>query len=60
MDFTDDRTQKFVEWTELQHLLGADAVTVYVYYVPPKLKEAMKHYQKEGRLTLVSSTRTTY
>ncbi|KAH7713956.1 Protein Y47D3B.4 [Aphelenchoides avenae] len=50
MDFTDDRTQPFVEWLELQYLLGADAVAVYVYYVPPKLRDALKYYEKAGRL----------
>ncbi|XP_015922768.2 uncharacterized protein [Parasteatoda tepidariorum] len=52
LNFKYDITVKLLEWLELQFLLGADKVAVYVYKVPFKVLNVLKHYEEQGKVTI--------
>lgn len=53
MDFLDDISQKLIEWIEMQFLLGADTITVYTYYIHPKVQKVLDYYSTKRFLTVV-------
>jgi hypothetical protein len=53
LDFLEDMSKKFIEWVELNYLLGADMITVYIYYVHPNVYKVLNYYEARGKIKLV-------
>lgn len=56
VNFESDISSRLVEWFELQLLLGADNIFVYVKRVHPKTRRVLEYYEKSGRLMMVNHT----
>lgn len=57
MDFLNEKElsiQKMAEWIELQLELGADAIVIYLYYIPNKILNLLKNYQNNGKIKIVN------
>uniref|UniRef100_A0A1I7Y3E9 Glycosyltransferase family 92 protein n=1 Tax=Steinernema glaseri TaxID=37863 RepID=A0A1I7Y3E9_9BILA len=58
LDFLEDKnySNHFVEWMELQLLLGADSVTVYTYSVTEEMFQILDFYEKRRKLNHIRLT----
>ncbi|KAK0415887.1 hypothetical protein QR680_012174 [Steinernema hermaphroditum] len=58
LDYLEHKTyvNRFIEWMELQLLLGADSVTVYTYALTEKMFEVLDFYKKNRNLNHIGLT----
>ncbi|CAI5444753.1 unnamed protein product [Caenorhabditis angaria] len=52
LDYQEDISGRLLEWLELQYILGADTIGVYMYFLTQKTQNVLKYYEKLGKLTL--------
>lgn len=52
LNFQEDISLRLLEWLELQFLLGADKVFVYVYRVHPRTWKVLKYYERAGKVSV--------
>lgn len=55
LDFLEDKPERLIEWIEMQYLTGANAITVYTYYMPSKMRHVLGYYATQKNLTQVCS-----
>lgn len=56
-DFEDDKTKLLIEWIEINSLLGADKIFMYVVKLHPNMMKVLEYYETRG---IVEVTKLTY
>ncbi|RWS31409.1 uncharacterized protein B4U80_09899 [Leptotrombidium deliense] len=54
IDFEDDISRKLIEWIELQIILGASKIAIYVYNVHPNVGKVFDYYESSGLLQRIN------
>jgi gamma-glutamylcyclotransferase (GGCT)/AIG2-like uncharacterized protein YtfP len=55
LDFFEDNRRELAEWIMLQYELGAQSITLYIYFVPEKTRRLLDAIADDYDLKLVSS-----
>ena len=53
MNFLNDVSDRLIEWLEINIILGADHVDLYVYYVHPKVRNVLEYYESIGYVNII-------
>ncbi|CAD6199427.1 unnamed protein product [Caenorhabditis auriculariae] len=54
LDYQTDFALRLLEWFEAQFLFGADTIGVYTYFLGPSTRKVLEHYEREGKISVVS------
>ncbi|KAF4532512.1 hypothetical protein B566_EDAN007627 [Ephemera danica] len=56
LDFEEDRSVRLVEWLEINRLLGANKLVVYLYSVHPNMSRVLNYYEELGIVQVIRLT----
>ncbi|KAF8771025.1 hypothetical protein HNY73_018487 [Argiope bruennichi] len=56
LNFQNDISSRLLEWLELQFLLGASNITIYMYHLNQRTLEMLRIYESSRRIAIINHT----